>query len=52
MDEWLCWWLASANSIRDGWPGCDCSLASTNGIRDGWPGYGWWLVSVNDILAG
>jgi len=31
-------WLASANGIRDGWPGCDWWLASANGLRDGWPG--------------
>jgi len=44
------WWLASANGIRDGWPGCAWWLASVNGIQYGWPSYGWWLVLVNDIL--
>jgi hypothetical protein len=43
-------WLASANGIRDGWPGCNWWLASTNGIQDGWPGCGWILVLGNDIL--
>jgi hypothetical protein len=31
-------WLASANGIRDGWPGCDCWSISANGILSGWPG--------------
>jgi hypothetical protein len=32
-------WLASANGIRDGWPGCVDDLASANSIRDEWHGY-------------
>jgi hypothetical protein len=28
-------WLASANDIRDEWPGCDRWLASANSIREG-----------------
>jgi len=36
MERLIGLWLATTNSIRDGWPGYDWWLVSVNDILSGW----------------